>query len=178
MIYLGEFQETLIGMNIAILNDLAWQFEAYKYGGLQAIQTAYATGTSDLDADATNAWGEIDQGIKTDDPTLIQDGNQRLLQREQQQILAIGYSILSEIPFATTLMSYLAQNPVPDGPSFESLEPSGNIADYDSRWDWITHSGDGMWWLWLATGQNTQLEWVGTPLKARANSYATFTPVY
>jgi hypothetical protein len=170
--YGTTFQNDLISMNIAILNDLAWQFEAYKNGGLAAIQTAYAYGNSDLDQPATNAWGEIDQGIQESDSGLVQDGNQKLLQREQQQILASGYLLLSDLPGATTLMTKLAKNPVPNGPDFLTVVPSGNIADYDNRWTWITDSGDGMWPLWVGTDATTQKAWVITSLKNRAVGYS------
>jgi len=170
--YGTTFQNDLISMNIAIYSDLAWQFEAYKNGGLAAIQTAYAYGNSDLDQPATNAWGEIDQGIQESDSGLVQDGNQKLLQREQQQILASGYLLLSDLPGATTLMTKLAKNPVPNGPDFLTVVPSGNIADYDNRWTWITDSGDGMWPLWVGTDATTQKAWVITSLKNRAVGYS------
>jgi hypothetical protein len=145
---------------------------------LAAIQTAYSTGNSGLDQPATNAWGEIDQGIQTENSSLIQQGNQDLLQREQQQVLASGYTTLSsEVPNATIVMSILAKNPVPSGPDFTTLEPDGNIANYPDRWDWITHSGNGMWPLWIGTPLDTQLEWVEVPLTTYATNFMNIPPI-
>ncbi|MGH7951534.1 MAG: hypothetical protein ACREFE_06405, partial [Limisphaerales bacterium] len=178
VIFVQTFQQTLIGMNIAILDDLAWQFEAYKNGGLAAIQTAYAYGNSDLNTFATNAWGKIDQGILNNNPSLIQQGNEDLLQREQQQILADGYQQLTTMSNLVTWgMSQFAKNPVPGGPDFITLEPSGNIADFDARWDWITHSGNGVWPLWVGTALTTQLQWVEIPLTTFATNYVNIPHV-
>jgi hypothetical protein len=176
--FIQTFQQTLIQMNINILNDLAWQFEAYKNGGLAAIQTAYAYGNSGLDQSATNDWGEIDQGIPTGNTASIQDGNEKLLQREQQQVLANGYSQLTAMSNSVTwAMSEFAKNPVPSGPDFITLEPGGNIANYPDRWNWITNSSNGMWPLWTSTPVNTQLQWVKVPLTTYATNYAIILPL-
>ena len=178
--FVQSFQQTLIGMNIAILNDLAWQFEAYKNGGLDALREIYAVDTTHtiLDSAAMTAWQEIDQGIQNSDPSLVQDGNQLLLQREQRQVLADGYTTLSAMPsWVTWGMSQFAKNPVPGGSDFITLEPSGNIADYPDRWDWITHSTTGMWPLWVGTSLDTQLEQVEVPLTTYATNFVNIPPI-
>jgi hypothetical protein len=177
--FVNSFQQTLIQMNIDILNDLAWQFEAYRKGGLNAIQTAYAIDNTVLDPPATNAWGEIDQGIQQNIITNIQTGNKLLLQREQQQVLADGYAKLNALnPMVTWGMSQFAENPVPGGPDFITMEPGGNIGDFNARWDWINHPTTGMWWLWLGTPLNTQSSWVQILLTTRAADYALFPSIY
>ncbi|MDD5140059.1 MAG: hypothetical protein PHY43_07375 [Verrucomicrobiales bacterium] len=173
----GQFQQILIGMNIDIYSDLAWQFEAYRMGGLCALEDiAIAPGSGGLlDIEA---WQFIDQGVRQNDSSLVQKGNRQLLQREQRDILKKGYADLSNLfPGTTPLMSVLAENPVPGGPSFSALEPGGNIANYLYRWDWITRSGtgvsdSGMWPLWLSVSQSTRLQWVAQPLQARAADYS------
>jgi len=84
---LTGFQQAIMQMNINILNDLAWQFEAYRKGGLQALEVIYAVDKSALDDNAITAWRDIDQGIQQNDSSLILLGNQNLLKREQQQVL-------------------------------------------------------------------------------------------
>ena len=77
----------------------------------------------------------------------------------------------------TWAMSKFAKNPVPSGPDFATLEPSGDIADFNARWDWINHASTGMWWLWVGTPLNTQLQWVEVPLTTYATNYANIPPI-
>jgi len=185
-IALGEFGETygttfqydLISMNIAVMNDLAWQFEAYKAEGLDALKVIDAVDATHTIVDLI-AWQEIDDGIQNGDDEEIQEGNQRLLQREQNTILQPGYVQLSDLPGAVTLMTEFAENPVDDiaALSFSSLEPDGSIAVFSDRWDWITRpyvnvSDTGIWPLWLQFSQPTQLSLVAIPLKTRAADYS------
>ena len=158
-------------MNLNIFQDLAWQFEAYRNGGLAAIQTAYEAGNSGLDQFANDAWGKIDSGIQTSDPNLIKQGNRDLLQREQKQVLDDGYRKLNGLVGATTLMSILAKNPVEYGRDFAALEPGSDITFYPSRWDWITQPTNGMWPLWLDEFPAGQLYYVSIPLKTRALTF-------
>jgi len=177
-----QFQQILINMNIAVMNDLAWQFEAYKKGGLDALQEIDAVDATHSIVDI-DSWQEIDQGIQQNNTSMIQQGNELLLQREQEQVLADGYAQLNAMPLVTAGMSFFAKNPISGGPTFVSMEPFGNIANYPDRWDWISHpyvsaSNTGMWPLWVGTSLGTQLGWVEIPLKTRAVGYTTFTPVY
>jgi hypothetical protein len=171
----GQFQTNLIGMNIAVYNDVAWQFEAYRKVGLNALETANTIDPSVLDI---GTWRIIDQGIKQNNITNIQAGNQLILQREQQQTLTPGYGSLSSLfPGLTSLMSIMAQNPVTGGPSFSSLEPSGNIANFSDRWDWITRpytstANSGMLPLWLRESSTAQKQDVNQDLMSRALPYS------
>ncbi|MGH7989791.1 MAG: hypothetical protein ACREDS_06370, partial [Limisphaerales bacterium] len=119
---------------------------------------------------------EIDDGITNNDDAEIQKGNQDLLQREQQIILAQGYINLNNLfPGTTSLMSIFAQNPVVGGPSFSSLEPDGNIATFDDRWDWVSRSytspsNTGIFPLWLQESPSTQLGDVEQLLLYRAQN--------
>jgi hypothetical protein len=171
----GQFQTNLIQMNIDIYSDLAWQFEAYRKVGLDALETVNANDPNSLDI---GSWRLVDQSIQQNSAASIQAGNQLLLQREQQKILALGYSSLSSLfPGTTSLMSILAKNPVLGGPSFSSLEPSGNIANFSDRWDWITRPysntvNTGMLPLWLHEPASARLQEVGQLLRTRALQYS------
>jgi hypothetical protein len=164
-----SFQQTLIAMNIAIFNDLAWQFEAYRMGGVCALERVKSVSPDDVDI---APWRIIDQGIRESDPMLIRIGNLQLLQREQRDILKPGYKELRSLPGAAQLMSTLAKNPVPQGPDFQSVVSDGNLADYWERWQWITQPNQGMWTLWLAMPQSNQLQNVSIFLRARAADFS------
>jgi len=94
-------------------------------------------------------------------------------------ILTLTLELHSEplAPIITWGISQFAENPVPGGPDFEALEPGGDIANYPDRWDWITHSGNGMWPLWVGTSLNTQLQWVEVPLTTYANNFIYIPPL-
>jgi hypothetical protein len=184
--YEADFQQTLIGMNIAILNDLAWQFEAYRKGGLDALEEIYAVDIlhTNLDLNAITAWRNIDQGIQQNNQALILEGNEALLQREQQQVLAFGYTQLSSMTGITTVMSVLAQCPIWDpstsppqpysGRGFASLigiPPSHNLAVYNDRWAWITYPTIGIWDTWVNLSLSDKTNQVSVPLITRATTY-------
>jgi len=190
---LTGFQQTLIQMNIDILNDIAWQFEAYRKGGIDALEEIYVVDFthSALDIGAITAWRQIDQGIKlsqqTDPsgPILILEGNEALLQREQQQILPPSYALLSS--FDTTLMTIFAKCPVWDpstsepwsGRDFLSVMGSGshNVADTTDRWNWITTPTTGIWDTWSNMSLTDKATQVSTPLTTRAVNYSTLPAI-
>jgi hypothetical protein len=174
---LTTFQNTLITMNTNILQDLAWQSEAYYKGGLNALNVIYAGETNALDLPTINAWREIDDGIQNDDDGEIHDGNLQLAHREQFTILQPDYDILNGMGGITNVISILAQNPVPTGTNFTAVVPGGNLCVFNDRWNWITNSAGGIWPNWVATDPTTQSGWVNIPLKTRAANY-TLLPLF
>jgi len=173
------FQNTLITMNTNILQDLAWQSEAYYKGGLQALNVIYAGETNALDLPTINAWREIDDGISNNIASEIQNGNLQLAHREQLTILQPNYNTLIGMgSIITNLMSVLAKNPAPTGTNFSTVVPGGNICAFSDRWNWITNSAGGIWPAWTAASTTTQSGWVNIPLTNRADGYAAFPPVY
>jgi hypothetical protein len=175
----GQFQTNLMGMQIAVYSDLAWQYEAYLKGGLDALNEINAAQPGVFDI---GPWQEIDDGIQNDDDAEIQDGNLLLLEREQKTTLVPGYSDLGNLfPGTTSVMSILAQNPVVGGPSFATLEPSGNIANTDDRWDWVSRSytsisNTGIYSLWLQESPTSRMNDVQQSLLYRAQN--DFSLVY
>jgi hypothetical protein len=184
---MNQFQQIMVQMNIHIFDDLAWQFEAYKNGGLDAIKEIAAVDSQDIDL-AT--WQEIDDGVQNDDVSEIQDGNILLARREQQVTVAQDYQNLQNLlpntgifsPYATNtvgfIVSYLGQNPVIGGPCFWNFEPSSaDLTVFSYRWDWVTggagtNSSQGMIPLWLAASDSDRLAWVNEPIKARAKQFS------
>ena len=187
---LYNFQDTLVQMNVDILNDLAWQFEAYRKGGLNALEEINAV-THDTTILDIAPWREIDQGIQLtaqgdpSGPILIQQGNQDLLQREQQQVLADGYHGLSTMDAGViaNYMSLLAKCPIWDpstnepyaGRNFEAIVPGGNLTTYDDRWTWITYPTTGIWDTWKFLTISERSSQVSVDLRTRASTYANLS---
>jgi hypothetical protein len=186
---LTTFQQTLMQMNIDILNDLAWQFEAYRKGGIDALEEIYAVDIlhTNLDLNAITAWQNIDEGIQQNNQALILTGNEALLHREQQQVLASGYTTLSSMTGITTVMSILADCPVWDpstslpysGRDFLSVVGIGhNVANFDDRWTWITTPTTGIWDTWVNMSLSDETGQVSVPLTTRASTYAHLPLLY
>src|SRR5207253_1700659 len=157
-------------------NDVAWQFEAYKNGGLTNLETiaAIPANQDQLDIDA---WRKIDQGIQDNDADLIQEGNIQIARWEQNVVLAQGYVDLGNLPGITPLMSVFAQNPIFGGPDFFSLEPFGDIADFIDRWDWVSRSyssisDTGVIPLWFHETAASRMNDVQMPMLYRAQLFS------
>lgn len=166
---LTTFQIQLVHMNTLILQDLAWQSEAYYKCGLNALETVNANEFNVIDI-AT--WRSIDQGVQQNNANLVQDGNLLLARREQQIVLQPDYEILKTMTGTASLMSILASSPVPAGMSFSDVVPGGNLCVFANRWNWITNSAGGIWPSWVAASPTTRSGWVGIPLTTRAAAYS------
>lgn len=142
-----------IGKNIFM--DLAWQHEAY----LDLIIAKSDTDTFfsvldyyDQNFPAKNkykdAWNNINSG------DLI-NGNLALLENEQASIIQPIYDgLMSQSnnalfkdpnPFINQIHPYHLD--------FLISKPTGNVLNFDDRWDWILNGkgqGDGMWQNWIA----------------------------
>jgi hypothetical protein len=82
---LGWYEQKFLAMQKHIFFDQGAMHMAYTHGGLGNISEMYQAGL--LDSNAMTAWDDIDSG----DPTLISQGNELLLSREQNQIIANQY---------------------------------------------------------------------------------------
>ncbi len=162
-------------MNTLILQDLAWQSEAYYKCGLDALETAYGFDTNVVDI---NTWQMIDQGVQQNNAGVVQSGNLLLAHREQLQVLQPDYNTLNGVGGITNVISILIKNPVPTGTSFLTVVPSGNLCAFPDRWNWITNNAGGIWPSWVAAPSSTRSGWVNIPLTTRADGYAVFPPVY
>lgn len=189
--YLGQisesefryFETSLLHMQKAIFSDQMPMHEAYLAQGLGGIKEMYDAGL--IDTGTYNAWRDIDSG----DPSRVASGNERLLYREQHDIIGQAYDDMRSyhgpvgqsmtyamgaigapgIPGASTLGQHdplrfsgsvegpsvdTGQIPLPGGghlPSFRTPQPygelevttplpSGNISNFDTRWDLIEHN--------------------------------------
>lgn len=168
---LKDIQDLLIDANINIYNDLAYQFVAYRTGGLKPLEHLNKIG--EIRDDNYNAWKLIDGGEATN----VASGNQQLLQREQQVILAQTYTDLLNMwdGWVADAFSWLTRNPIVGGPSFQTVIPNGNIAVFADRWGWITHPQQGMWLLWTNKVKYQRQSLANNPLRTNAANFAFFS---
>jgi hypothetical protein len=166
---LKQTQDILIQGNINIYKDLAWQFSAYRNSGIDGLKFVRNQSPTALDY---IAWQKINDAISANNSSNLSEGNVDILRREQQVILVETYEDLdSLLPLnaLSWIFSYLAKNPVPNGPPFWEVVPLGKLSNFDDRWKWITDSGQGMWKLWTDASISTRRTWVQTPLRTRVD---------
>jgi hypothetical protein len=185
---MNQFQQIMLQMNIDIMNDLTWQFEAYEKGGLDALEKIDAADVTHTIVDI-DSWEEIDDGIQNNDVSEIQDGNQLLAFREQNATVKQDYQDLQNLlpntgifSFSYTntvgfIVSYLGQNPIIGGPNFWNFEPTGaDLTVFDYRWDWTTRTGTGINQgiipLWLSLSDSARSSDVQQPIKTRAQQFS------
>jgi hypothetical protein len=168
---LKTIQDILIDANINIYKDLAYQFVAYRTGGVDSIEYLFEQGLISLPE--RTAWQKIDEGND------VAGGNQDLLEREQSIILEQTYIDLDDLADGKVswLFSVLAENPVPLGPDFQDVVPNGNIAIFDDRWQWITNAGNGMWPLWMGKSEAQRLQFANRVLTSYADIFNLVAPL-
>jgi uncharacterized protein DUF2515 len=132
------FSETmdirLLQMQKEIFLDLAWQHEAYREGGINAMAAAHTR--NEITDEILTAWKDIDSG----DASRINAGNMKLLRREQFDILQGYYKMIQDIPDNNMIpetMSEEAQSPIPGGQPFAKVVKDGDITNFDDRWKWL-----------------------------------------
>lgn len=138
-----------------IFMDLAWQHEAY----LDLVISKSDTNTFfsvlnyyDQNFPAKNSYKEAWSSIISGD---LVNGNASLLENEQAFIIQPIYDGLM---YESNNALFKDPNPFinqihPYHLDFLTSKPSGNILNFDDRWDWILHGkgqGDGMWEKWIA----------------------------
>jgi hypothetical protein len=156
-------QSVMVRIGRDIFNDLAWQHEAFLDAPDTVVNLAalhdqfntypqydsngvvsYQPGTPHTSYKA--AWQKIVSG----DPASIASGNRDLLENEQWSIIRPQYDFFQTISFSG-LAGPFTNNIHPYHRAFLIEEPTGNILQAASRWDWITHP-QGMWEQWVAAG--------------------------
>lgn len=73
--------------------------------------------------------------------------------------------------------SIAAENPVPGGPSFQTVVPGGNIAIFADRWTWITDPTQGMWKLWTDATRNDRVIAANVILRDSADTFNLAPPL-
>src|SRR5699024_327268 len=109
---------------------MAGSHEAYLDGGMDAIQEMAAAGLfgdSKQTSQAIQAWDQIDEGRRTGDNELLNDGNEDLLRREQHDIIQEDYDKMRDHPKTgpafTYMMGAVGAPSVPGGHTLAELHP-------------------------------------------------------
>lgn len=136
------YETTLLDMQKEIFFDQASMHEAYLTEGMDGIWEMHDSGVlgqgGEADsAQALNAWYDIDTGLTTNDPDLLQKGNEALLYREQRYIIEDQYQDMKNHlptgPAVTYFMGALGQPSIPGAQSLGEHNPV--VVHYDSSPD-------------------------------------------
>lgn len=166
-------QNIMVNIGKDIFYDLAWQHEAYLDAPGMIVELAslhdqfntypsyanevhiFVSGTPQCSYEA--AWKKIVSG----DANSVASGNQDLLENEQWSIVQPQYNYLRTLP-NSGLPTPFTNNIHPYHRPFLVDEPTGNILDVTSRWDWITRP-QGMWENWVACGPDERARLLQLP---------------
>jgi hypothetical protein len=157
------YENKIANMQKQVFRDLGWQHEAYATGGIEEMRRLDAAG--DLPPGMIDAWEDIASGdpdrIKRGNEDLLFREQEVVLQDDYEDMK--GHHGLVGLA-ATYMIGLTAESPIPGGKPFREVSttrvgtpeqvctPWGwcqdipsvgvqipeNIADLDSRWDWIT----------------------------------------
>lgn len=121
------YQVQLLQMQQEIFFDMATAHEAYRSGGMAAIEALFADDSYGYGDETIEAWRQIDEGHTTGDQSLIATGNETLLFREQQFIIDDNYVDMRERPITGDAMTYamtaIGAPSVPGAQSFPEVFP-------------------------------------------------------
>jgi len=190
-----NLQQALMGGNVDIFQDLAWQHKAYEASGIWALK--YVNDNDDdnllLESVAFEDWVRIDRGVWGDNFIDISLGAKELLRREQLNVVSPVYVTITALNL-DEIISILAKNPIPNAPplgkTFQETVNPGNLANFNDRWYWIendmvpgwigvniTYFADFDHYVTSSSGGYSATDRVNKsliPLKTRAQIYATF----
>ncbi len=126
-IELKYYETTLLNMQQEIFTDMATAHEAYRTGGMAAIERLYANDTYGFGAQTIEAWRQIDEGRRSGNAALIAQGNKILLLREQKYVIDDNYQDMRGRPVTgeavTYLMTMLGAPSIPGAKTFAEVFP-------------------------------------------------------
>ncbi len=124
---LKYYETMLLKMQKEIFTDMATAHEAYRTGGIDAIERLYANDSYGFGAQTIEAWRQIDEGRRTGNTDLIAEGNKTLLRREQQYVIDDDYQDMRNRPVTgeavTYLMTTIGAPSIPGAQSFAEVFP-------------------------------------------------------
>jgi hypothetical protein len=119
------YETTFLSMQKEIFEDQAVMHEAYRNGGLEAIQELHTAGL--IDPRTAHAWAQIDEGHRTGNQDLLAAGNTYLLRREQNDIIQDDYQLMYDRPGSgpafTYMMTAIGEPSIPGARSFADYKP-------------------------------------------------------
>lgn len=174
-----------------ILLDLGWQHAAYDDGGIQKMRQLYKN--NQINADQLSTW----EDIASKDPERVKRGNKALVLREQYTIAQPNWSQMENHngllgKAVTYMIGVAAESPVPGGKPFRDVVtpkvklpggivlksplPTGNIATFNSRWQWITQDMLPQYNKDLDDYPQATKRSIDKPLSDRAKYFRTVPP--
>lgn len=192
--------DELMGGQILIYRDLAWQHRAYVASGIWALEwvaehdSGSVNGIGGQDACEIEVWKNFDSAVHNNSWSGIKTASRRLVRREQEEVIAPMWSdIMSTASGFATIASGEAKNPVdPASPTFHQVVPGGSVANYPDRsrfsFGWA-NSPKGVFSVWWGEtessgtpaafyGASERLGLVRIPLRTRAALFAQFGTIY
>ncbi len=100
------YQSRLLRMQREIFLDMATAHEAYRDGGLAAIELLYEHDDYLFGTKTIEAWHQIDEGARTGNVEHIATGNATLLLREQKFVIDDDYAEMRGRPLTGDAMTY------------------------------------------------------------------------
>lgn len=121
------YQQQLLAMQHEIFFDMAPAHEAYRDGGMAAIEMLYAHDDNGFAAQTIEAWQQIETGRLTGDPALVAEGNATLLLREQRYVIDDDYRLMYNRPVTGEVVTYgmtlIGAPSVPGAKSYAQVFP-------------------------------------------------------
>ncbi len=187
----------VMGGQILIYRDLAWQHRAYQASGIWALRWVDQNDPASVNAIAGQSalelevWEDYDNAIYTGAFDHVAEATRNLVRREQEEVIEPMWAELrTGHPLFVAAAPGKARNPVDFGsPTFLQVVPEGNIDLYLDRdrfaFGWAGNP-NGVFPVWWGTVQHSggasfgppdRLSLVRVPLRDRATLYAELTPV-
>jgi hypothetical protein len=121
--------------NRLVFADIYWQHLAYERAGLAEVEAIAAA--EGLDPQVVDGWRQIDAGRRQGRADMVWQGNNALLQFEQQRVLQPG--VYDGDPALWQRLAGWIPSPIPTQlETFENYAPHDNIGDFAARWRWIS----------------------------------------
>ncbi len=122
------YEERLLTMQQEVFLDQAVTHEAYRDGGLEAVELLLEDDPYNYGPETLEAWRLIDEGNQTGNTDLVAEGSRQLLMREQFAVLQDDYDAMrSRRPPIGEAMTYLmtmtGSPSIPGAESFADLYP-------------------------------------------------------
>lgn len=121
------YQQRLLMMQKEIFLDMGAAHEAYRDGGMFAIERLYADDDYLYSRPTIEAWRQIDTGRRTGDAGLVAEGNATLLLREQLHVIEDDYHRMLQRPVTgeavTYLMTAIGAPSVPGAMTYPDFDP-------------------------------------------------------
>lgn len=168
-----QIQGHLMGGNLAVFEDLAWQHRAHATSGVRAMELLRQR--NDISFYTLQQWQAIGDILNVQPAVAVQAANQNLLEHEQHNVLQPYFDQLNAMTVAGVNVSYFLSILIkaPNGtPNFTTVVPGGNLCNFNDRWSWITNPNQGMLPAWCNMARNNRRNLVDGDLMQSAPGWS------